>query len=212
MRNPMTTYFDQSAATWDNEPRRIALMKGVGEAILREARPTKDMDILDYGCGTGLVSLFLLPHIRSVTGADNSPGMLEVLNQKISDGRITNMRVMKLDLEQDSLPDERYHLIVTSMTMHHVSDTEKVVRAFHDLLHPGGSLCIADLDKEPGVFHTPEAAESVHHHGFDRDRLKGLLAAAGFTAINDVTAHTIYKPVESGAERAFPVFLITANR
>ena len=88
----MTTYFDQSAATWDNEPRRIALMKDVGEAILREARPTKDMDILDYGCGTGLVSLLLLPHIRSVTGADNSTGMLEVLNQKISDGRIANMQ------------------------------------------------------------------------------------------------------------------------
>ena len=75
-----------------------------------------------------------------------------------------------------------------------------------------GSLCIADLDKEPGVFHPPEAAESVHHHGFDRDRLKGLLAAAGFINMKDVTAHTIYKPVENGAERAFPVFLITATR
>ena len=150
-----SSYFDQSAATWDNEPRRIALMKAVGETIIREAKPSKDMDVLDYGCGTGLVSLFLLPHIRSVTGADNSPGMLEVLNQKIGDGRIANMRVMKLDLEHDSLPGERYHLIVTSMTMHHVSDTEKVVRAFHDLLHPGGSLCIADLDKEPGFFTHP---------------------------------------------------------
>ena len=177
----MTTYFDQSAATWDNEPRRIALMKAVGEAILREARPTKDMDMLDYGCGTGLVSLFLLPHVRSVTGADNSPGMLEVLNQKIGEARIANMRVMRLNLEHDSLPDERYHLIVTSMTMHHVADTGKVLRAFHELLHPGGNLCIADLDTEPGVFHPPEAAESVHHHGFDRDGLKGLLAAAGFT-------------------------------
>ena len=68
------TYFDQSAGTWDNEPRRIALMRAVGQAILREAQPTSDMDVLDYGCGTGLVSLFLLPHVRSVTGADNSPG------------------------------------------------------------------------------------------------------------------------------------------
>ena len=89
------------------------------------------------------------------------------------------MKVIRLDLEHDPLPDERYHLIVTSMTMHHVADTEKVVRAFHDLLHPGGILCIADLDTEPGVFHSPEAAESVHHHGFDRDRLKDQLAAAG---------------------------------
>jgi hypothetical protein len=68
------------------------------------------------------------------------------------------------------------------------------------------------LDTEPGIFHSPEAASSVYHHGFDRDRLKGQLAAAGFTDMKDVTAHTIYKPVESGTERAFPVFLITAIR
>jgi len=49
------SYFDQSAA---------ALMKDVGEAILRQARLTKDMDVLDYCCGTGLVGLFLLPHVR----------------------------------------------------------------------------------------------------------------------------------------------------
>ena len=75
--------FDQSAATWDNKPERIALAKAVGEAILREAKPTGDMDILDYGCGTGLVSLFLLPHVHSMTGVDSSSGMLDVLNKKI---------------------------------------------------------------------------------------------------------------------------------
>ena len=57
--NNTPTYFDQSAATWDAEPRRIELMKAVGEAILREAQPTNDMDVLDYGCGTGLIGLFL---------------------------------------------------------------------------------------------------------------------------------------------------------
>ena len=112
-----TDYFDQSAATWDDEPRRIALMKAVGEAILREARPTKGMDVLDYGCGTGLVSLFLLPHVHTVTGADNSPGMLDVLRSKIAQGGIQNMKAIRLDLEHDPLPKDRYQLIVTSMTM-----------------------------------------------------------------------------------------------
>lgn len=208
----MTTYFDQSAATWDNEPRRIALMKAVGEAILREARPASDMDVLDYGCGTGLVSLFLLPHVRSVTGADNSPGMLEVLQKKITEGGIRNMTVMHLNLEEGPVPSDRYHLIVTSMTMHHVADTARVLRGFHELLHPGGKVCIADLDTEPGVFHPAEAAESVHHHGFDRDRLKAQLAATGFMGMHDVTACTVHKPVEDGTEREFPVFLMTAAR
>ena len=68
-------------------------MKAVGEAILREVRATTDMDVLDYGCGTGLVSLFLLSHVRSVTGADSSPGMLQVLNKQIVEGGIVNMHV-----------------------------------------------------------------------------------------------------------------------
>jgi ubiquinone/menaquinone biosynthesis C-methylase UbiE len=138
--------------------------------------------------------------------------MLEVLNRKIAEGGIGNMKMVRLNLAEDRLPDDRYHLAVTSMTMHHVADTEKVLRAFHNLLHPKGKLCIADLDTEPGVFHPPEAAGSVHHHGFDRERLKGQLAAAGFTKMHDVTAHTIHKPVEDGSERAFPVFLIVAER
>jgi ubiquinone/menaquinone biosynthesis C-methylase UbiE len=207
-----TDYFDQSAATWDDEPRRIALMQAVGEAILREARPTRETDVLDYGCGTGLVSLFLLPHVHRVTGADNSPGMLDVLRTKIAQDGIQNMKMIRLDLEHDPLPKDRYHMVVTSMTMHHVAEVGKVLRAFHDLLFPGGTLCIADLDTESGIFHPPEAAASVHHHGFDRGWLKGQLVEVGFAEARAGTAHTISKPVEGGEQRTFPVFLIVAKR
>ena len=62
------------------------------------------MDVLDYGCGTGLLSLFLLPHVRRVVGADSSPGMLEVLRKKLTEGGIENMKVIHLDLEHDRLP------------------------------------------------------------------------------------------------------------
>lgn len=207
-----TGYFDQSAATWDSEPRRIALMKAVGEAILREAQPTRDMEVLDYGCGTGLVGLFLLPHVRSVTGVDSSPGMLEVLNEKIRAGGLQAMQAVRLDLEHDALPPERYHLIVSSMVMHHVANLDRVLRGLHAMLLPGGMVCLADLDTEPGVFHTPEAAATVHHHGFDRCAFKDRLAGIGFTAARDVTAHVFSRPIATGEIRDFPVFLIVAHR
>ncbi|HOW73447.1 MAG TPA: methyltransferase domain-containing protein [Phycisphaerae bacterium] len=205
------SHFDTAAATWDAEPRRIALMRAVGQTILREVGPTKDMDVLDYGCGTGLIGLFLLPHVRSVTGADSSPGMLEVLRKKLIEGGLETMSAVHLDLERDPIPNERYHLLVTSMTLHHIADTDRVLGAFHDLLVSGGILCIADLDSEPGVFHTPEAAPSVRHHGFDRGALKGQLCRIGFREVRDVTAHTIRRRVEGGEERDFPVFLVTAR-
>jgi tRNA (cmo5U34)-methyltransferase len=205
------THFDQSAATWDNEPRRIALAKAVGEAILREARPTGDMDVLDYGCGTGLVSLFLLPHVRSMTGADSSPGMLEVLDKKIRDDGLATMRAVKLDLENDPLPSDRFHMIVSSMVMHHVADLERVLRSLHKMLLPNGVLCIADLDTEPGLFHQPEAAGSVHHLSFDRTAFQDRLKKIGFIETRAMTAHVLSRPTQNGEMRDFPVFLIVGR-
>lgn len=140
-------YFDQSAANWDSEPRRIELMKAIGKAILRDAKPTKAMDVLDYGCGTGLVGLFLLPHVRSATGADSSAGMLDVLRTKIREGGINGMTTIQLDLERQPVPLERFHVIVSCMVLHHVADLEQVLSAFYKMLLPGGVLCVADLDR-----------------------------------------------------------------
>jgi len=205
------SYFDEAAAIWDEKPSRIQLMKAVGEAIVREAAPTRDMTVLDYGCGTGLVGLYLLPHVRSVTGADNSPGMLEVLNRKIVEGGLNNMRAIRLDLAQDPVPDNRFHMIVTSMVLHHIANPDRTLRALYEMLLPGGIFCLADLDTEPGSFHTAEAAGSVHHHGFDREALKKRLAQIGFSEARVVTAVEFSKPVEAGGEEPFSIFLITAK-
>ena len=212
MSHTQTNYFDQAAATWDDNPARIALMKAVGEAILREAQPTREMNVLDYGCGSGLVGLFLLPHVGSVTGADNSVGMLKVLRQKIRDGGLANMRTVQLDLERDPLPTERYDLIVSSMTLHHIADTGKVLGTCCQLLTARGMLCVADLAPESGTFHPPEAAHSVHHHGFDPEELAAQLSRLGFRHTKHITVHSIRKPVDGGAERDFPVFLIIARK
>lgn len=205
-------YFNEAAATWDSEPRRVALARAIGETIVREAKPNHSMDVLDYGCGTGLLSLFLLPYVRSVTGADNSPGMLEVLRGKIAQSAVAGMRAIALDLERDPVPAERFHMIVVGMAMHHVAQVEQVLRAFWRLLLPGGTVCIADLDTEPGSFHAPLVADRVHHHGFDREVLKHQLSTAGFTQTRDTTAITFTKPVADGREEEFSVFLIWAKR
>jgi len=207
-----TNYFDEAAATWDNEPRRVALARAIGETIIREVKPNDSMDVLDYGCGTGLLSLFLLPHVRSVTGADSSPGMLDVLRNKITEAGLADMSAIQLDLERDPVPAGRFHMVVVSMAMHHVVQIEPILRAFWRLLLPSGVVCIADLDTEPGTFHGPDVEDSVHHQGFDREVLKGQLRAVGFAETRDVTALTLNKPVANNGEEEFSVFLIWARR
>ena len=68
--------FDHAAVTWDEKPGRIKLAADVANAILKSVEVHADMDVLDYGCGTGLLTLSLQPHVRSITGADSSHGML----------------------------------------------------------------------------------------------------------------------------------------
>lgn len=212
MSNIHTSHFDEAAATWDAEPRRVELTSAVGKAICRLVQPNRGMDVLDYGCGTGLLGLFLLPHVRSVTGADSSPGMLKVLEEKIRAGGVQRMRTQTLDLEHDPMPESRYHLVVANMVLHHVDQTDLLLAAFYRLLMPGGVLAVADLDTEPGLFHGPDVAASVYHHGFDRGALKDRLYRAGFVDVKDVTAHVIRKPIANGEIREFPVFLMVAHR
>ena len=75
--------FDKEAASWDENPARVKVVKDIFEAIVRQVTITSDMDVLDFGCGTGLLSLQLQPFVRSVTGMDSSQGMLDVLKQKV---------------------------------------------------------------------------------------------------------------------------------
>ena len=94
------------------------------------------------------------------------------------------------------------------MTLHHVPDTAHILTVFHDLLNPGGYLCIADLDQEDGSFH---GIEVDVHHGFDRAELGRRTADAGFSDVQFQTVFSIAKARESGT-RDYPVFLMTARR
>ncbi len=202
--------FDKEAAAWDENPGRVRLANDVADAIIREARPTGEMDVLDFGCGTGLVTLRLQPLVKSITGADSSRGMLGVLESKVRSLGLSNVRTQFVDFEKGGSIEDRFHLVMSSMTLHHVKDTAVLFRQWYDLLLPGGLLCAADLDTEDGSFHGNNTG--VFHLGFDRERLKTLLITTGFHDVRFVTAATMMRDVAGGGKRSFPVFLIMGRK
>ncbi len=202
--------FDKEAAAWDENPGRVKLANDVADAIIREARPTSVMDALDYGCGTGLVTLRLQPLVRSIIGADSSPGMLGMLEAKTKKRQLTNVRTSLVDFEHGGILSGQFHLIVSSMTLHHVRDTALLFKQWCELLLPGGALAVADLDTEDGSFHGDNTG--VRHLGFDRRHLGGLLRNAGFSSVRDTTAATMVRELAGGGSRPFPVFLLIARK
>jgi ubiquinone/menaquinone biosynthesis C-methylase UbiE len=202
--------FNQEAAQWDANPGRVRLANDVADAILRATALSHDMEALDFGCGTGLVTLRLQPLVKTITGADSSEGMLEVLRGKVKAKGLTNVQTRLVNFEKGDRIEGAFDLIVSSMTLHHVPDTAALFRQWYGLLVPGGTLCCADLDSEDGSFHGDN--KGVFHLGFDRSKLKALLHEVGFRDVLDTRAATMVKDVPGKGEKEFPVFLVTARK
>ena len=200
--------FDLKAKDWDQDPARRERARAVADAIRANAPLSKTMTALEYGCGTGLLSFALYGDIGPVTLADSSEGMLETLRGKIAAAGLTGMTPLKLDLAADPPPAERFDLVYTLMTLHHIPDTDRILRQFHDLLKPGGWVAVSDLDKEDGSFHGPGFDG---HLGFDRAALAAQLEAAGFTGVRAATAHELRHETAAGP-KTFPMFLLVGRR
>jgi ubiquinone/menaquinone biosynthesis C-methylase UbiE len=201
--------FDTAASSWDEEPRRVKLAGNVAAAIIDSIHPNRTMDVLDFGCGTGLITLLMQPQVKSIIGVDSSQGMLDVLERKVGERGLENVATVFCDFERGDRPDGRFHLIVSSMTLHHIQGLSQLFQYFNELLLPGGVLCLADLDAEDGSFHDDPIG--VHHHGFDRKMIISLLSEAGFVEWGAKTADMIVKGTTPDT-RKFSVFLITAHK
>jgi len=202
--------FDKEAALWDENPGRVKVAKDVAAAIFQNVSITADMRALDFGCGTGLVTLQLQPLVKDITGMDSSHGMLDILKSKITRLKLTNVTTQFLDPESGGTLGGSYDLVVSSMTLHHIRDIPALLSQFFSCLSPRGHLCIADLDRDDGRFH--ESNTGVFHFGFDRNELRSLLVDAGFQDVNTVTAAEIAKPTAGGEMRTFAVFLMTGRK
>ena len=199
--------FDARAATWDDDPTKVERARAIADAIVREAPLAASMHALEYGSGTGLLGFMLRSRVADLTLADVSDGMLTVAQRKISAARDPNVHAIKLDLMTDALPEQRFDLVFSAMTLHHVPDTDGILRRFHAVLRERGLLCVADLDREDGSFH---GAGFDGHNGFDRDNLAAKARRAGFSDVRFSTAYEMKKEA-AGRLRTYPIFLMVAR-
>jgi len=202
--------FDQEATNWDQVPGRVKVAEDIAQSMIREITLTPDMDVLDFGCGTGLLTFALQPFVNSITGVDSSRGMLDVFRKKIKEQNLKNVKAEFVDLEKGDVLRGSFHLIVSSMTLHHIKNITPLFKQFHSLLLPSGQLAVGDLEPDDGQFHSDN--EGVFHFGFDRKELHQIFADNGFRDVRHLTAAQVEKPVEGGQIRLFEIFLIIGRK
>lgn len=201
-----TERFDKAAAEWDGKSRRVLLAEKISGAIMGLPL-SQEMDGMEYGCGTGLVGMAVAPAIHSLTAIDTSQGMLDVLQKKLTDQGIVNIKTLCCDLLADDY-QQKHDIIFCSMTLHHIKDNRALLQRFTELLNPGGYLAVADLVLEDGSFHEADA-EGIWHKGFDPEELTTFLQDCSMEEIHSTIVHTIVK--EEANNKEFPIFLLTAR-
>ncbi|MCI0573556.1 MAG: metalloregulator ArsR/SmtB family transcription factor [Myxococcaceae bacterium] len=161
------------------------------------------LEVCDFGCGTGVLSLAIARWARRVWAIDQSAAALAQARARASREGVRNITFLREDLHRLSLPDARRDLVVISQSLHHVEAPAAVLKEAHRILKPGGKVVVLEL--------MPHREEWVrerlgHRHlGFEPEALEDLLEDAGFTELTRETH------ARAGAA-TFRVFLLTGTR
>lgn len=152
--------WNEEAATWDEKEavrayagsafENLVALADRGEVTLQEAR------VLDFGCGTGLLSEKLQAVVGEVVAIDPAEKMVAVLEEKIRSREWSNVRALALTLEQaqgraGSLLSEPFDLVVASSSLAFVPDYAAEVDRLAKLLRPGGALVAWDWEVDPNA-------------------------------------------------------------
>ena len=126
---------------------------------------------------------------------DSEKEMIKIVKEKLDKSKKSNVFPIQIDLMDRAYKGEKFDLIYTSLTLHHILDIEKIIKIFYDLLNENGMLCIIDLDKEDGSFHINQK-DFNGHNGFEHRYMENIFESVGFSNIKSDTFYSgekIYK-------------------
>ncbi|KAF2705943.1 S-adenosyl-L-methionine-dependent methyltransferase [Pleomassaria siparia CBS 279.74] len=226
--------FSAEAKEWDSNVKHVETTNNAFEAIKKYVPAfadgsAKDLDVLEIGCGTGLLSFLVAPHVRSLVGVDTADGMISAFNIKVAslpDPSTANLAAVNvLVQEADDVHVQgaaaalatrrgesghdvpyRFDLIVSHLTLHHIPNMPELFRTLLDCLKPGGKIALTDYEDfgpEAVPFHPKNKREGVERHGIKKVELIEIIDGTGFNEVRVEQAYVLKKEVE--AEDGKPV-------
>lgn len=147
--------FDSIAATWwdpDGESRPLHDLNPARLAYITERADLKDNNVIDVGCGGGILSESMAMQGASVTGIDIAAKALSVARLHLHE---SGCKVDYQEATAESWAEQHpaSAAVVTCMEMlEHVPEPASVVAACASMLEAGGHLFMSTLNRNPASF------------------------------------------------------------
>lgn len=167
--------WDEHAQTWDTGGP-VAYADAAAASLVRHTQPLgfalSGARVLDFGCGTGLLSERMVARGARVVALDPSPGMMAGLRAKIEAG-LEGVEAIEGHLEEGHPALEQpFDLIVASSVCAFLPNYPRTVRELAELLQPGGLFVQWDWAWN---------AEDDEPFGLTREAIREALSGAGLT-------------------------------
>jgi 2-polyprenyl-3-methyl-5-hydroxy-6-metoxy-1,4-benzoquinol methylase len=94
--------------------------------------------VLDYGCGTGIITNQIATQVREIHGIDISLKSIDMAAKKASVSHAENVRYTHTDILGDRLQAGSYDCILSFSVLHLIRNPVQVIKKVHELLVPEG--------------------------------------------------------------------------
>lgn len=117
--------------------------------FIDERTPVAELNILDVGCGGGILCEALAKRGANVTGIDMGEAPLSVakLHQLESNVSINYKKITAEELAQQE--PESFDIVTCLEMLEHVPDPSKVIKACADLVKPNGDVYFSTINRNP---------------------------------------------------------------
>jgi ubiquinone/menaquinone biosynthesis C-methylase UbiE len=145
-KDVITRRWDRSSKTYDSRPGhgiQSEREKEAWKSLLNKALGVETLDILDVGCGTGVISLVLSEMGHNVIGVDLSEEMLKRAKEKAHNQKL-RAEFQIDDAENLSFENESFDAVINRHLLWTLLNPERAVTEWKRVLKPGGKLIIID--------------------------------------------------------------------
>lgn len=108
-----------------------------------------EMNVLEFGCGTGSTALLHAPYVKSIVAIDFSKKMIEIATNKAREQGVGNVSFQTGMIEDWPVEDRSFDVIFGLSILHLLEDKEAVLRKVHRLLKPGGVFVSSTVCPDP---------------------------------------------------------------